>query len=160
MKALVGAFNQEKALVGAFSVIVQPVVEPMDRFAALINMQINWWVPVCLIETSRDQIRIHFVLIPPPSWQQRATNTKQWGSKELARVSSHWFYFHSFFHNLNMVLNSISTNWWMRLACIKPRQWFLVIEIVGCSHLEALEMGIRAANELELQTFYNHLKGP
>ena len=35
MKALVGAFNQEKALVGAFSVIVQQVVEPMDRFAAL-----------------------------------------------------------------------------------------------------------------------------
>ena len=35
MKALVGAFNQEKALVGAFSVIVQPVVEPIDRFAAL-----------------------------------------------------------------------------------------------------------------------------
>ena len=27
MKALVGAFNQEKALVGAFSVIVQPVVD-------------------------------------------------------------------------------------------------------------------------------------
>ena len=36
MKALVGAFNQEKALVGAFSVIVQPVVEPMDSFTALI----------------------------------------------------------------------------------------------------------------------------
>ena len=36
MKALVGAFNQEKALVGAFSVIVQEVVEPMDRFAALV----------------------------------------------------------------------------------------------------------------------------
>ena len=35
MKALVGAFNQEKALV-AFSVIVQPVVEPMDRFTALV----------------------------------------------------------------------------------------------------------------------------
>ena len=35
MKALVGAFNQKKALVGAFSVIVQPVVDPMDRFAAL-----------------------------------------------------------------------------------------------------------------------------
>ena len=32
---LIGAFNQEKAQVGAFSVIVQPVVEPMDRFAAL-----------------------------------------------------------------------------------------------------------------------------
>ena len=37
MKALVGAFNQEKALVGAFSVIVQSVVEPMDRFAALLR---------------------------------------------------------------------------------------------------------------------------
>ena len=37
MKALVGAFNQEKALVGAFSVIVQPVVEPMDSFTALIE---------------------------------------------------------------------------------------------------------------------------
>ena len=39
MKALVGAFNQEKALVGAFSVIVQPVVELMDRFTALENTQ-------------------------------------------------------------------------------------------------------------------------
>ena len=36
MKALVGAFNQEKALVGAFSMIVQPVVAPMDRFTALV----------------------------------------------------------------------------------------------------------------------------
>ena len=37
MKALVGAFNQEKALVGAFSVIVQPVVEPMEHYTALIT---------------------------------------------------------------------------------------------------------------------------
>ena len=36
MKALVGAFNQEKVLVGAFSVIVQSVVEPMDCFTALL----------------------------------------------------------------------------------------------------------------------------
>ena len=35
MKVLVGAFNQEKALEGAFSVITQSVVEPMDRFTAL-----------------------------------------------------------------------------------------------------------------------------
>ena len=34
--ALVGAFNQEKALVGAFSVIVQPVVEPMEHYTALV----------------------------------------------------------------------------------------------------------------------------
>ena len=33
---VITAFNQEKALVGAFSVIVQPVVEPMDRFTALV----------------------------------------------------------------------------------------------------------------------------
>ena len=39
MKALVGAFNQEKALVGAFSVIVQPVVEPMDCFTAIVKTQ-------------------------------------------------------------------------------------------------------------------------
>ena len=37
MKVLVGAFNQEKALVGAFSVIVQPVVEPIDSFTALVS---------------------------------------------------------------------------------------------------------------------------
>ena len=35
MKALVGAFNQEKALVGDFSVIVKP----MDCFTALLA---NW----------------------------------------------------------------------------------------------------------------------
>ena len=28
-------FNQEKALVGAFSVIVQPVVEPMEPYTSL-----------------------------------------------------------------------------------------------------------------------------
>ena len=33
---VVAAFNQEKALVGAFSVIVQPVVEPMDHYTALV----------------------------------------------------------------------------------------------------------------------------
>ena len=36
VKALVDTFNQEKALVGAFSVIVQTVVEPMDSFTALV----------------------------------------------------------------------------------------------------------------------------
>ena len=55
MKAQVGAFNQEKALVGAFSVIVQPVVEPMDRFAALLNRDImpstEWPVPLHLGQT-------------------------------------------------------------------------------------------------------------
>ena len=40
MKALVGAFNQEKALVGAFSVIVQLVVEPMEYYTALVVLQI------------------------------------------------------------------------------------------------------------------------
>ena len=49
MKALVGAFNQEKALVGAFSVIVQPVVEPMEHYTALVQ---------CLLL---------FVVVMPPS---------------------------------------------------------------------------------------------
>ena len=35
VEALVGAFDQEKALVRAFSVIVQPVVEPMEHYTAL-----------------------------------------------------------------------------------------------------------------------------
>ena len=39
MKAVVAAFNQEKDIVGAFSVIVQPVVEPMDRFTALVDIR-------------------------------------------------------------------------------------------------------------------------
>ena len=39
MKALVGAFNQEKALVGAFSVIVQLVVEPMEHYTALLRAE-------------------------------------------------------------------------------------------------------------------------
>ena len=46
MKALVGAFNQEKALVGAFSVIVQPVVEPMDRFTALDQAHTQSYCPL------------------------------------------------------------------------------------------------------------------
>ena len=42
MKALVGAFNQEKALVGAFSVIVQSVVERMEHYTALVfNYSVN-----------------------------------------------------------------------------------------------------------------------
>ena len=39
MKAVVAAFNQEKALVGAFSVIVQPVLEPMEHYTALDLVQ-------------------------------------------------------------------------------------------------------------------------
>ena len=38
MKALVGAFNQEKALVGVFSVSVQPVVESMENYTALARI--------------------------------------------------------------------------------------------------------------------------
>ena len=53
MKALVGTFNQEKALVGSFSVIVQPVVEPMDRFTALVPM---FLVPTLVsVPASADQ---------------------------------------------------------------------------------------------------------
>ena len=36
VKVRVGAFNQEKALVVAFSVIVQPVVKLMEHYTALL----------------------------------------------------------------------------------------------------------------------------
>ena len=39
VKAPVGAFNQEKALVGAFFVIVQPVVELMEQHTALFRLE-------------------------------------------------------------------------------------------------------------------------
>ena len=45
MKVLVGAFNQEKALVGAFSVIVKP----MEHYTALVNS--NRWQHSRNIET-------------------------------------------------------------------------------------------------------------
>ena len=41
MKAVVAAFNQEKDLVGAFSVIVQPVVEPIEHYTALAST-LHW----------------------------------------------------------------------------------------------------------------------
>ena len=44
MKAVLAAFNQEKALVGAFSVIVQPVVEPMEHYTALHLTLIMWLI--------------------------------------------------------------------------------------------------------------------
>ena len=45
MKAVVAAFNQGKALVGAFSVIVQPVVEPMEHYTALIlDVDVGRWL--------------------------------------------------------------------------------------------------------------------
>ena len=37
---LIGAFNQQKALVGAFSVIVQPVVEPIEHYTALLVTEV------------------------------------------------------------------------------------------------------------------------
>ena len=57
MKALVGAFNQEKALVGAFSVIVQLVVEPMDRFAALV-LNCKWPKPDYCSKVRHQHIKI------------------------------------------------------------------------------------------------------
>ena len=59
MKAVVAAFNQEKALVGAFSVIVQPVVETMDvRELPHLNMTAaesggpSWPVPPNIVSPS------------------------------------------------------------------------------------------------------------
>ena len=75
MKALVGAFNQEKALVGAFSVIVKPVVEPMDRFTALIwildiNITFLQSLPVlCVWERGPRVIRDDISSSDPGGWR-------------------------------------------------------------------------------------------
>ena len=61
MKALVGAFNQEKALVGAFSVIVQPVVVPYTALVVtsitytdiIITVDIQW-----IVEGDISQVQI------------------------------------------------------------------------------------------------------
>ena len=42
MIAVVAAFNQENALVGAFSVIVKPIVKPMDQCTALALSWDEW----------------------------------------------------------------------------------------------------------------------
>ena len=64
MKALVVTFNQEKALVGAFSVIVQPVVEPMEHYTALVRI-------LTLMDTldcSKCQfpLHLHFSIVARP----------------------------------------------------------------------------------------------
>ena len=65
MKAVVAAFNQEKALVGAFSVIVQPVVEPMDRFAALVvtNVGAQDHSP-CISSSATAKTTCHVEMVP------------------------------------------------------------------------------------------------
>ena len=65
MKALVGAFNQEKALVGAFSVIVQQVVEPLDRFTALIITFPHLLHTVCVLFLRIPKELVPFVMMRP-----------------------------------------------------------------------------------------------
>ena len=73
MKALVGAFNQEKALVGAFSVIVEPVVEPMDSFTALILSCVGSSVQVQMLGLCA--VMVIFVQLQC-SWNLAGTGTK------------------------------------------------------------------------------------
>ena len=54
MKALVGAFNQEKALVGAVFVIVQSVVEPMEHYTVHSTKYQRCVVPRSAAEDSED----------------------------------------------------------------------------------------------------------
>ena len=65
MKALVGAFNQEKALVGALSLIVQPVVEPMDSFTALMKNA------AAAVEEEEEDTQ------PPPSYSKTQVADKK-----------------------------------------------------------------------------------
>ena len=49
MKALVGTFNQEKALVGAFSVIVKTDCENDESFTALDRISASHHLANCII---------------------------------------------------------------------------------------------------------------
>ena len=84
MKALVGAFNQEKALVGAFSVIVQPVVEPMDRFTALILiathiLYISTYIVPCHMYLTQVLQQLQIIDISIISWRGVARPGLGWG---------------------------------------------------------------------------------
>ena len=68
MKAVVAAFNQEKA----FSVIVQPVVEPMEHYTALIwtHLLVTEYLPegkmgaaYVAIRISRYEVWYHLMII-------------------------------------------------------------------------------------------------
>ena len=72
MKALIGAFNQEKALVGAFSVIVQPVVEPMEHYTALL-LPLRKRVSGT---ASHIDIRLEFCLLGPGLARGRASSRR------------------------------------------------------------------------------------
>ena len=77
MKAVVAAFNQEKALVGAFSVIVQPVVEPMDRFTALEKRD-DLLLPGEVVSGVRPAAHheVPVAGVPPPVPQLRAATPR------------------------------------------------------------------------------------
>ena len=85
MKALVGAFNQEKALVGAFFVIVQPVVEPMDRFTALLQVVRPG---VTSAASGQPQLTSPGSKIPRPRSGSTETRLKKWDSTSRLEVRS------------------------------------------------------------------------
>ena len=53
MKTLVGAFNQEKALVGAFSVIVKTGCGTDGSFYSTVQVRGSWWAGVV---TCREEL--------------------------------------------------------------------------------------------------------
>ena len=89
MKALVGAFNQEKVLVGAFSVTVQPVVEPMDRFTALIKDCKDVQEEVCRDQVERvceDTEREQCDILPHEECRQVLETVPRTQAKEVSQV--------------------------------------------------------------------------
>ena len=64
MKALVGAFNQEKALVGAFSVIVKPVEERTDGSICGTSKHTQTLVTLLITQS----ILFLFILLEPTPW--------------------------------------------------------------------------------------------
>ena len=72
VKALVGAFNQEKALVGAFSVVVEPMEHYTANHLVTINLHISLQSRLCTQLRTTRASRVFRNLVSPEAvftWQ-------------------------------------------------------------------------------------------
>ena len=85
MKALVGAFYQEKALVGAFSVIVQ-----LHRLIDLRHYLFLILLAGACFQNDRDRLREFLV-----SWLQLTARQQPWHTRGMSWAEIIWGHFYS-----------------------------------------------------------------
>ena len=139
MKAVVAAFNQEKALVGAFSVIVQLVVEPMEHYTALLTTAV---VPLglskscfqgSLVDTLREVRPTRFIGVPRV-YEKIHEKLLEIGKQNngLTRLVSDWAKRQAFEHHSRVMQgsNKISFQYYLarKLIFSKVRILFHLVE--------------------------------